>query len=282
MPLVKTSEVLNGAYAGKYCVAAFNAYNYESIKTVVSVAEESKSPVIVMMYPTLASFIGLSTFAKLTVDLAENSSQPVCLHLDHCDDIEFIRAAVKAGFKSFLIDGSQYGYDKNVQLTSQAVKEMRPLGVDIEAEIGHVGVGGETGDYQDISKYTDPAEAKKFVEDTEVDFLAIAIGNAHGAYVEEPKLDINLLCEINKAAGVPLVLHGGSGIPDGQISASINNGIAKLNIGTSLFKIFAEAQLGYALSDNANKSPFGFSKAAMESGGAFVKNRIMLLNKAGI
>ena len=280
MPLAKVGEMLREAKKEGRCVAAFNCHNYESIKSVIDAGEALNAPVIVMLYPTVIKHIPLTTFALITKDLAEKSKQPVGLHLDHSDDPDFILEAVKAGFRSVIVDASRYDYATNVKLTRQVVKLARPLGVDIEAEIGFVGAAGSASDYTDSAKYTDPSEAKKFVEDTEVDTLAVAIGNAHGLYVVEPKLDINVLKEINRLVHVPLVLHGGSGIPEDQLKEAVQNGIAKANYGTDFGRQIFAAQRDYMSTDNENKSAFGLLVAGEKGGREYVKGRILALNIA--
>ena len=277
MPLAKVSEILREAKKEKRCVAAFNCFNYESIKTFINAGEKMESPVIVMMYPGMISHIPLTTFAAITRDLAEKSTQPVGLHLDHCDNLDFIIEAVKAGINSVLFDASKQEYQVNADNTRRVVEAVRALGGDIEAEIGYVGSGGSESDYTDAAKYTDPAEARKFVDYTGVDSLAIAIGNAHGHYKIEPKLDIECLKSINEQTGVPLVLHGGSGIPDDQIKEAIKNGVAKTNFGTDYFRTFYNSTAEYINSADERKNMFGLLKAGETGGMNYAENRILVL-----
>ena len=276
MPLAKVGEMLREAKKQDRCVGAFNCWNYESIKTVINAGEKLSSPVIVMFYPAFISHIPLTTFAAITKDLAEKSKQPVGLHLDHCSDFDFIMEAVKAGFQSVIIDASKHEYQVNADMTRRVVEALRPLGADVEAEIGYVGSGSAASDYTDAGKYTDPLEAKRFVEETGVDSLAVAIGNAHGHYTVEPRLDIECLKAINSQAGVPLVLHGGSGIPDEQFREAIKHGIAKTNFGTDFFKSALDGQSAYISSDG-KKNVFGMLKAGEDCGMDFAENRIALL-----
>ena len=278
MPLAKVGEMLREAKKESRSVAAFNCHNYESIKTVIDAGEALGAPVIVMLYPAVISHIPLTTFALITKDLAAKSKQPVGLHLDHSDDPDFILEAVKAGFQSVIMDASRFDYETNARLTRQVVKAVRPHGVDIEAEVGFVGAAGSAKDYTDAAKYTNPQEAKRFVEDTEVDSLAIAIGNAHGHYIVEPKLDINVLKEINRLTHVPLVLHGGSGIPDGQLKDAVQNGIAKTNYGTDFGKYIFAAQSTYMQGDAGSLNAFGLLAAGINGGREFVEGRIRTLN----
>ena len=281
MPLAKVSEILREAKKESRCVAAFNCFNYESIKTFINAGEKFESPVIVMLYPGMTSHIPLTTFAAITKDLADKSTQPVGLHLDHCDNLDFIIEAVKAGINSVLFDASKQEYQVNADNTRRVVEAVRLLGGDIEAEIGYVGSGGSESDYTDAAKYTDPIEAKKFVEYTGVDSLAIAIGNAHGHYKVEPKLDIECLKSINSQAGVPLVLHGGSGIPDDQIKEAIKNGVAKTNFGTDYLRAFYNSKAEYISSEDERKNIFGLLKAGETGGMKYAENRIQVLKGGG-
>jgi len=277
MPFAKVGEMLRLAKQEKRCVAAFNCYNFESIKTVVNTGEKLETAVIIMLYPGMASHIPVSTFAAITRDLGGKSSQCVGLHLDHCDDFDFVVNAVKEGFQSVLFDASKQEYQANADITRRVVDAVRPFGADIEAELGYVGSGGSAADYTDAAKYTDPEEAKKFVDYTGIDSLAVAVGNAHGHYIAEPRLDIDCLRAINQQVDVPLVLHGGSGIPDEQIKEAIKNGVAKANFGTDYLKAMYNGHSDYILSEDERKNIFGLLKSGEENGANFAENRIKIL-----
>ena len=166
MALEKVSTILKTADKAGYGVAAFNCHNYESIATVINTAEELKMPVIVMMYPTVYRHIPVSTFAAITKDLARKVKVPVGLHLDHSHDFDFIMAAIHEGLPVGHRRRVELPYAENAGLTRQVVKAAHPMGVDVEAEIGFVGSGANAADYVDSSKYTDPAEALRFAEET--------------------------------------------------------------------------------------------------------------------
>jgi len=276
MPFVGFKEVLVEAKSRNSCVAAFNCYNFETIKTVINAGEQLLSPVVVMLYPALASHIPFSSFAHIVKDLADKSTQPVSIHLDHCDDMDVILAAVRAGFQSVIVDASRRGYEENVSLTRRVVKLIRPLGADIEAELGFVGSGSIISDYMEDTGYTDPALAKQFVEDTEIDCLAVAVGNAHGHYKTAPRLDITRLREIDRLTGLPLALHGGSGIPDAQLAEAAKNGVAKANFGTDFMKAVFDAQKAY-LNGDGQQNVFGLTKAGETGGGTYAESRIRAL-----
>ena len=273
MPFANFKELLRDAKSKNSCVAAFNCYNYESVKTVVDAGEHLRAPVIVMLYPALISHIPLAAFAHTVKDLAERSQYPVGIHLDHCADIDLILTAVKAGFQSVIVDASRAGYEANADLSRRVVKLLRPYGADVEAELGIVGSGGVLSDYLEDTQYTDPVLAKKFVEDTAIDCLAVAVGNAHGHYAAEPKLDIKRLNEINRLTGVPLALHGGSGIPDAQLKAAVINGVAKTNFGTDFMEAIYGGQRDY-ISSEGRKDAFGLAKAGVSGGLGYAENRI--------
>ena len=278
MPLARVSEMLTDAKKQKKCVAAFNCFNFESIKTVINAGEKLSAPVIVMLYPTMISHIPLTTFAEITKDLAKKSTQPVGLHLDHCDNYDFILEAVKAGFQSVIVDASRYEYSINADLTRRVVNAVKSFGADVEAELGFVGAGSAASDYTDSGKYTDPFEAKRFIEDTGIDYLAVAVGNAHGHYSVEPRLDIDCLKAINnQLKDIPLVLHGGSGIPDEQLKEAVKNGIAKTNFGTDFFNSFYNAHSEYILEENKLKNIFGLLTSGENGGLNYAENKILAL-----
>jgi ketose-bisphosphate aldolase len=232
MPFEKVSTILKNADKKNIGVIGFDCFNYESIAWVIETAEEENAPVLIMYYPTFAQYIPASTFAAITIDLASRAKVPVGLHLDHCYSYPEILGVIKAGFTSVMIDGSSLPFEENVRVTAEIVKAAHAMGVDVEAELGHVGFASNKDDFVDTSRFTKVSDAVKFVELTGVDSLAIAIGSAHGLYVEKPKLDLQRLDEINKAIEIPLVLHGGTGIPDEQINRAVKLGINKLNVGT--------------------------------------------------
>nr|WP_302142785.1 class II fructose-bisphosphate aldolase [uncultured Schaedlerella sp.] len=232
MSLVKISEILKEAQAGKYAVTAFDTFNYETINWVINAAAELKTPAIVMLVDEMADYIPAAAFAAIARTLAEKSDYPVGMMLDHGHSFSYAMECLKAGFTSIMVDFSAYDFEENVKMTKEIVKVAHAMGVDVEAELGHVGNAGNLEDFADDSGYTSPELAKQFVEMTECDVLAIAFGSAHGNYVKEPSLDMERLDAIRRVVDIPLVLHGGTGIPDSQIKEAIRRGICKLNVGT--------------------------------------------------
>jgi len=238
MAFEKVSTILKDADAKRTAVLAYDCFNFESIAWLVEAGEELGIPVIVMLYPGLMESIPAHVFAAITKAMAKKVKIPVGLHLDHCDSYETILGTIRDGFTSVMIDGSKLEYAENVRVTCEIVKAAHALGIDVEAELGKVGTAANKGDFKNEDLYTTAAQAADFVAKTKVDSLAIAIGSAHGWYVETPKLSMPRLKEINSAIDTPLVLHGGTGIPEDQLKDSFRLGINKLNVGTEYFAIF--------------------------------------------
>ena len=232
MALIKACDIMKMADQGGYAAIGFDAFNLESIMYIIETAEELNTPVILMIYPAMKANMPYSTFAAVTKDLAEKASVPVGLMLDHGPDFEDAMAAVAAGFTSIMIDYSHLEYEDNVRLTREVVKTCHALGIDVEGELGHVGIAANEADYTDAKNFTEVDKALDYLERTQVDALAISIGTAHGNYVSAPNLDMERLKEINAVTDVPLVLHGGTGVPEEQIREAISLGINKLNMAT--------------------------------------------------
>lgn len=228
--LVTLNEVLKDAQKNKYGVGLFNTVNLEMAEGVIQAAEETKSPVIIGTAEVLLPYAGLEELAYFLIPMARKASVPVVVHFDHGLTKEKILLALKCGFSSIMYDCSSKSYEENIK-SLQEIKVLTDLyGVTVEAELGHV--GANMG--KDDSIYTEPEQAKDFAERTGVDALAVAIGTAHGAYKETPKLDFNRLSEIANVVNIPLVLHGGSGLSDDDFRNCIARGISKVNIFTDI------------------------------------------------
>ena len=276
MPLVKVSEILKEADKGGYAVTAFDTFNFETINWVIEAAAELKTATIIMIYTEMTEYIRVDTFAQIVKTLAAKSEYPVGLMLDHGDSYELAMQCLKAGFTSIMVDFSSYEFEENVRRTREVVKAAHAMGVDVEAELGHVGNADTLEDFADDSGYTSPELAKQFVELTECDVLAIAFGSAHGNYVREPKLDMERLDAIKREVSVPLVLHGGTGIPDSQIKEAVKRGIRKLNVGTGY-----DQTIFYAVQKNIKEDvgePYIFCTLAdaAPAAKAFLKEKISL------
>ena len=241
MSVEKVSTILKMADEANTTAIAFNCTDYNTIVSVVKVAEELSKPVICMLYPEHASLKHWTTpkiFVETVRDVAKNVKVPVGIHLDHCSDFDYIVAAMRCGFDSIMYDGSMLPVEENIKNTAEIVKVAKAFGADVEAELGRVGFASTVADQNDTDKYTKPEVAAAFCEQSGCSSVAVAIGSAHGFYKETPKLDIERLKKINAATDVPLVLHGGSGIPNDQLEVAFREGINKFNVGTEFFYLY--------------------------------------------
>lgn len=241
--LVTLNEVLKDAQAEHYAVGLFNTVNLEMAKGVLGAAEELKSPVIIGTAEVLLPSASLNDLAPMLRDMAQRAKVPVVLHYDHGLTEEKINLAMDLGFSSIMYDCSSGSVEDNIRKVAEMTKKAHSRGISVEGELGHVGandaVEGEAAN--DKSIYTEPDQAKAYVEATGVDALAIAIGTAHGAYKSTPKLDLERLSEIRSILSTPLVLHGGSGLSDDDFRNTIERGISKVNIFTDLNVAAAKA-----------------------------------------
>ena len=281
MALTRVSDLLRHATEHRYGVAAINVFNYETTLWVVRAAEQARVPIIVQLYPGFSGHIAPKYIATIARDLAEKSPVPVAVHLDHSNTMEIAVGGIRDGFPSVMVDGSARPFDENVALTRSVVETARVFGVDVEAELGHVGSGAKEDDIVNATHYTNVEDAVRFVELTGCDSLAIAVGNAHGAYVRTPNLDFDRIAAIRKAVDVPLVMHGGSDIPDDQIQKAVNLGMSKFNIATEYDRAYYNASKAVYDAGLPRTSGFGAIKAIQEKMIAFVLSKIHLLNPNG-
>lgn len=234
--VVTLNDVLKDAQKNQYAVGLFNTVNLEMAKGVLDAAEETKSPVIIGTAEVLLPYAGLEELAYFLVPLAQKAKVPVVLHFDHGLTPELVIKAMALGFSSVMYDCSTYSFQDNTARLKEMAKIAKAFGASIEAELGQVGAvdcnAAESDGHESL--YTDPDQAKEFVDSTRVDALAVAIGTAHGAYMQQPKLDIARLKVIAGAINTPLVLHGGSGLSDEDFRNCIQNGISKINIFTDI------------------------------------------------
>lgn len=234
MSLFNLKEVLVTADKGKYGVGAFNTLNIEMSKGIIQAAEEEKSPVIIQIAELLFTFMpDWEAVTAATLNMANRANVPVVVHLDHGMTFDNIVKSMKLGMSGVMIDGSHLSFEENVKQTKEIVKIAHALGIPVEAELGTV--PGEEGIYStQVTVMTDVKLVEKFVELTDVDALAVCIGNAHGNYIKTPKLDFTRLQDIKNITSVPLVLHGGSGLTDDDFRKCVALGISKVNIFTDL------------------------------------------------
>ncbi|MBE6883616.1 MAG: class II fructose-bisphosphate aldolase [Ruminococcaceae bacterium] len=234
--LVTMRELLADAKKNHYAIPAFDVSNYEMMKAVLETCEEEKSPALLMTLGVDTQGRDLQLLSSMIRGAAEFFKVPVCLHMDHATDIDFIKYGCDNGYSSVMYDGSVLPFEENAKNTAIVTEYAHKKGISVEAELGHVGnasVGSvsETGKDDDPGEsLTVPEEVVKFVEITNVDALAVAIGTAHGVYQKTPELRIDRIDEITAVCDRPLVLHGGSGTPDDQMQNAIRHGITKINI----------------------------------------------------
>lgn len=213
---------------------ATNFYNFETLSAVLTAAKNQNAPLILQLSESSIQYMGLKIAANLAKSAIDQYEITAWLHLDHGNDTNLVKACLDAGFDSVMIDASEKPFEENVRLTSEIVKYAEQFGANVEAELGYI---AKLGQGQDMI-YTQPDEARLFVEATGVNALAIAVGSAHGFYKETPKLQLDLIAEINEATTAALVLHGSSGIPHDQLQESIKKGITKINLATEIKNIF--------------------------------------------
>ncbi len=242
MPLVTNKEVLDAANEDGYAVGAFNINNMEIVQAIVTTASEMNAPVILAASQGAISYAGIEYLEAIAKTAASKTDTPVTLHLDHGTDFNIILQCIRHGFTSVMIDGSHLPFEENIAITKRVVDVAHPCGVSVEAELGRlVGVEDNISVDEKDSVFTHPDEAARFVEATDVDSLAVAIGSAHGIYKGEPKLDFERLEKIDNKVDIPLVLHGASGIPEDSIIKAVKLGINKINIDTELRLAFRDA-----------------------------------------
>ena len=232
--LVNMRDLLSDAQKGNYAVGSFSVANMEMVLGVIKAAEELNAPIILQIAEVRLKQSPLEIIGPLMVAAAKNAKVPVAVHFDHGKTVEKITQALEIGFTSVMFDGSHLPLDENIEFTKKIIEIARKYDASVEAEIGCVG-GSEDGSEDIAINCTKPEDAVKFENETGVDALAIAIGNAHGNYKSTPKLRFDILSEVEQKTHTPLVLHGGTGIsPDDFVRCS-KTGIKKINIATATF-----------------------------------------------
>ena len=234
--LVSFKEILDIAKEKCFALPAFNVYNMETTMGIVEAAEETKAPIIVQSYSRLFTNEEGYYVSPIVIAAAKKASVPICFHLDHGAGINEVSRALRWGATGIMIDKSALELEENIAETKKVVEFCKAVDVQVEGELGHVGSVSD----EKMCEYTKVDEAKKFVDDTGVDALAIMVGTAHGRYKQAPVLDIQRIKDIYEATGTALVLHGGSGVPDDQLIAAIEAGIRKINFGTDVCYSFLD------------------------------------------
>lgn len=264
MPLVSARHIAKHAQQECYAVPLFDFFELTGLEDYFAALEDRQAPAITGMYSAWFEKPVAPAFIAAVRALAEQTTVPVALMLDHGSSPEQCLRAVEAGFTDVMYDGSKLPMEENIANTQAVVEKAHAAGVAVEAELGHVGSGKEYQDYGARRKgFTDPESVARFVSETSVDMLAVAIGTAHGVYDGDPTVDMELLESIRKVVDIPLVLHGGSGLSDEQFRGAITRGISKINVATDLVRSAADALREAARVDDAPF--FAMTKAIHET-----------------
>ncbi len=281
--LVTMNGMLADAEERGYAVGAFNVSDLAGVQAVVQAAEEERSPVIVQMYTRGPDITWARYMAAMAEVAAQSVNVPVALHLDHGRDLETVEACIEAGFSSVMIDGSKLSLDENIEVTRRTVEMAHAAGLSAEAELGKILSGSEEMSADDrAGSLTDPEEARRFVKETGVDALAVAIGSAHGLYSFEPDLDLRLLEELQDMKLTHLVLHGGSDLPEDQIRSAVKLGITKINVATDLAGAYTKALREVVDHNEGIIWPGRVFSAVQEAMTELVRDRIHLFGSSGM
>ncbi|MBW7985072.1 tagatose-bisphosphate aldolase subunit KbaY [Enterobacillus tribolii] len=281
MGIISTKYLLADAQSKGYAVPAFNIHNAETIQAILEVCREENSPVILAGTPGTFKHIPFKEILALCQTYSDSFDMPLALHLDHHESAEDIAHKVLDGVRSAMIDGSHLPFDKNVELVKRVVTFCHRYDCSVEAELGRLGgVEDDMAVNDEQAFFTDPHEARRFVELTGVDSLAVAIGTAHGLYTRTPKIDFERLAEIHSMVSVPLVLHGASDVPDEYVRKAISLGICKVNVATELKIAFAGAVKTWFAENPQGNDPRYYMRIGMEAMKAVVRHKIAVCGSA--
>ena len=279
MPLVNMKTLLADAQKGNYAVGSFSIANMEMVRGVVKAAEEMRAPIILQIAEVRLNHSPLALIGPLMLAAAKQANVPVAVHLDHGTTLPCIRQALELGFTSVMFDGSHLPLEENIRLTKEVVAMAKPYGAAVEAEIGCVG-GSEDGSEDIAMRCTSPDQAQRFAAETNVDALAVAIGNAHGNYKETPHLRFDILEQVKNRVTVPLVLHGGTGILPEEFKRCFKTGIKKINIATATFdRVEQTVRAAYAA--GAIKGYYDLHQAEIEGAYQNAKKHIDIFESGG-
>lgn len=282
MELVTLRDVLGPAEQGGYAVGAFNANNMEIVQAIMEAAAEERSPVILQASQGAIRYAGLDYIVSMVKTGAQGLDLPVVLHLDHGTDFLQVMRCIRAGFSSVMFDGSALPLEENIDITKQVVEIGRAVGVSVEGELGKI--GGTEDDIAVSEKealFTDPQEAQRFVHESGVDALAVAIGTAHGPYKGRPELDFARLEKIRELTGLSIVMHGASGVPAEDVRKGISLGIRKVNIDTELRQSFTDALKTFIKEEPGNIDPRKILAPAKEAMKNIVRAKMRLFGSSG-
>ncbi|ELN2734779.1 tagatose-bisphosphate aldolase subunit KbaY [Pluralibacter gergoviae] len=281
MSIISTKYLLQDAQAKGYAVPAFNIHNAETIQAIVEVCSEMQSPVILAGTPGTFKHIAFEEIYALCSAYSRSFKIPLAIHLDHHETLADIRRKVNAGVRSAMIDGSHFPFAENVKLVKSVVDFCHLNDCSVEAELGRLGGVEDDMDVDEESAFlTDPQEARRFVEQTGVDSLAVAIGTAHGLYTKKPKIDFQRLGEIREVVSVPLVLHGASDVPDEYVRRTIALGVCKVNVATELKIAFSNAVKAWFADNPDGNDPRFYMRVGMEAMKAVVRSKIRVCGSA--
>ncbi|WP_010274313.1 class II fructose-bisphosphate aldolase [Paenibacillus senegalensis] len=276
MPLVSGTSLLTNAHKHGYAVGAFSVDHIDSIDAVLRTAEELESPVIIQTGQATLKHTRMSYLAAAAIQAAKETKVPVALHLDHGTGFAQAVQAIRCGYTSLMFDGSRLELSDNIAITKQIKQAADSLGLPVEAELGHLGTRGK----EDIYQLTSPEEAEWFVKETQVDSLAVALGNIHAAYGENIAIDLDHLQIIHDRTGIPIVLHGGTGIAEQDIQTAITRGVSKINIATEWRRATLE-HMRSRLADRGFNDFFALIPEIRETISGIVRRKIKLFGSAG-
>ena len=278
---VTSKELLQDARKNGYAVGAFNVENMEMVMAVVQAAEAQKSPVILQTTPGTIRYAGLDYYLANVKVAAQRAKVPVVMHLDHGNSFELALQAYRVGYTSIMIDGSKLSFKDNIALTASVAKACHASGIPVEGELGKVGGKEDDLEGEAQNPYTNPQEAAEFAEKTNVDFLAVGIGTAHGVYKGVPHVRVDILEKIAHVVAIPLVLHGTSGVPDEQVHACVAHGVAKVNYATDLRIAFTKGVKAYMQEASQAFDPKKYATKGMEEVTRYVTQKIEMLGSVG-
>lgn len=281
MSIISTKYLLQDAQARGYAVPAFNIHNAETIQAILEVCKELHSPVILAGTPGTFKHIAFEEIYALCQAYSESYGMPLALHLDHHESLADISRKVNAGVRSAMIDGSHFPFAENGKLVRSVVDFCHRHDCSVEAELGRLGGVEDDMDVDEESAFlTDPQEARRFVELTGVDSLAVAIGTAHGLYTKRPKIDFKRLGEIREVVSVPLVLHGASDVPDEFVRRAIELGVCKVNVATELKIAFAAAVKRWFGDNPEGNDPRYYMRVGMDAMKEVVRSKVAVCGSA--
>ena len=280
--LYTMKDLLKVAKENQFAVPAFNICSYDMMKAIMEEVEAQNAPVILEIHPDEIAYLN-DEFVAAAKDYAHNSKVPVVIHMDHGGSVKDVMRAIRNGYTSVMIDASTQTFEDNMSLTKEVVKLAHDVNVSVEAELGTIGNNGSAEGGSANIIYTDPNQAEEFVKETGIDTLAVAIGTAHGLYPKDmtPKLNIELLKELNERIDIPFVLHGGSGNPDSEVSEALKYGVAKVNLSSDLKSVFFDALREVLTKNPKMYEPGDVFPEANDKVKEVVKHKLRVLNTIG-